>query len=179
MHHVCRSDFSSISGDTELLDWFLNALYRRSKADEVGVGNASHHDKVHFWIPAQRNLLFIFGPSLQCFPPKSGSLLSHSFSVFVSVVTVGLSHAPFLQVLRSCHCLVTCSSCRPRMHGKYGLNGGSFIVSSSHVSSESFLILKDTDILHLKVPGQSIIVLNSYEAAKELLERRSAIYSSR
>ncbi|KAJ3563463.1 hypothetical protein NP233_g8928 [Leucocoprinus birnbaumii] len=36
-----------------------------------------------------------------------------------------------------------------------------------------------TDILHLEVPGQSIIILNSYEAAKELLERRSAIYSSR
>lgn len=40
-------------------------------------------------------------------------------------------------------------------------------------------LIKDTDILHLKVPGQSIIVLNSYGAAKELLDRRSAIYSSR
>ncbi|KAF5363832.1 hypothetical protein D9756_001140 [Leucocoprinus leucothites] len=37
----------------------------------------------------------------------------------------------------------------------------------------------NTDILHLEVPGQSIIILNSYDAAKELLERRSAIYSSR
>ena len=120
----------------------MNALYRRSKADETGVGNASHHDKVLFWIPAHRNLLFIFGPSLQCFPPRSGSLLSHSFSVSVSVVTVSLLYTPFLQVLRSCHCLVTCSLCRPRMHGKYGPNGGSFIVSSSHVSPESFLILK-------------------------------------
>ncbi|KAF8993008.1 cytochrome P450 [Cyathus striatus] len=39
--------------------------------------------------------------------------------------------------------------------------------------------LYESDVLHLEAAGSSIVVLNSYEAAKELLEKRSAIYSSR
>ncbi|TFK46242.1 cytochrome P450 [Heliocybe sulcata] len=35
------------------------------------------------------------------------------------------------------------------------------------------------DCIHLKVLGQSIVVLNSFEAASDLLEKRSAMYSSR
>ncbi|KIY48547.1 cytochrome P450 [Fistulina hepatica ATCC 64428] len=35
------------------------------------------------------------------------------------------------------------------------------------------------DVMCLRVPGKNIVVLNSHEAASELLERRSAIYSSR
>jgi hypothetical protein len=37
----------------------------------------------------------------------------------------------------------------------------------------------DSDIIHLDVAGTSIIVLGSAEAAMELLERRSSIYSGR
>ncbi|KAI5889621.1 cytochrome P450 [Schizophyllum commune H4-8] len=37
----------------------------------------------------------------------------------------------------------------------------------------------DTDILHLSVCGQSIIVLDTYEACMALLEKRSKYYSSR
>ncbi|KAK1219050.1 hypothetical protein PQX77_018240 [Marasmius sp. AFHP31] len=37
----------------------------------------------------------------------------------------------------------------------------------------------DTDIVYLTVGGKNILVLNSYEAAWELLEKRSSIYSSR
>ncbi|KAJ8081611.1 hypothetical protein PM082_007457 [Marasmius tenuissimus] len=37
----------------------------------------------------------------------------------------------------------------------------------------------DTDMLYLTVGGKNILVLNSYEAAWELLEKRSSIYSSR
>ncbi|KAK0452985.1 cytochrome P450 [Desarmillaria tabescens] len=37
----------------------------------------------------------------------------------------------------------------------------------------------DTDIIHLDVAGTSIVVLNTVEAATELLDNRSAIYSSR
>ena len=37
----------------------------------------------------------------------------------------------------------------------------------------------DSGILHLRAAGHDIIILNSYEAAIELLERRSSIYSSR
>ncbi|KAF8993007.1 cytochrome P450 [Cyathus striatus] len=39
--------------------------------------------------------------------------------------------------------------------------------------------LYKSDVLHLQAAGSSLIILNSYEAAKELLEKRSAIYSSR
>ena len=37
----------------------------------------------------------------------------------------------------------------------------------------------DSDILHIEVPGTSIVVLNSLKAARDLLEKRSALYSSR
>ena len=39
--------------------------------------------------------------------------------------------------------------------------------------------LADTDIIHLDVVGKSIVVLDSYEAAVELLEKRSKMYSDR
>ena len=35
------------------------------------------------------------------------------------------------------------------------------------------------DVNYLEVLGQPLVVLNSYEACKDLLEKRSAIYSSR
>ncbi|CAE6514152.1 unnamed protein product [Rhizoctonia solani] len=35
------------------------------------------------------------------------------------------------------------------------------------------------DVCYARLPGQDIIILNSYEAVTELLDRRSAIYSSR
>ncbi|KAL1672543.1 cytochrome P450 [Schizophyllum commune] len=37
----------------------------------------------------------------------------------------------------------------------------------------------DTDIIHLDVAGKSIVVLDSYESAIELLEKRSKVYSDR
>ncbi|KAI5826081.1 hypothetical protein K523DRAFT_419521 [Schizophyllum commune Tattone D] len=37
----------------------------------------------------------------------------------------------------------------------------------------------DTDIIHLDVAGKFIVVLDSYEAAVELLEKRSKVYSDR
>lgn len=37
----------------------------------------------------------------------------------------------------------------------------------------------DTDIIYLNVAGTSIVVLDTFEAAFQLLEKRSAIYSSR
>ncbi|TFK33963.1 cytochrome P450 [Crucibulum laeve] len=49
-----------------------------------------------------------------------------------------------------------------------------------HQWSRLFLtICVDTDILHLDVAGTSIIVLDRYEAAWELFEKRSSIYSGR
>ena len=37
----------------------------------------------------------------------------------------------------------------------------------------------DSDIIHVNVLGTSMIILNSYEVATELLDKRSSIYSSR
>ncbi|PFH47416.1 hypothetical protein AMATHDRAFT_67760 [Amanita thiersii Skay4041] len=37
----------------------------------------------------------------------------------------------------------------------------------------------ESDVIHVKVPGTSLVVVNSLQAAKELFERRSSIYSSR
>lgn len=41
------------------------------------------------------------------------------------------------------------------------------------------LILVSGDVMHLKVLGRNMIVLNSVEAATDLLEKRSAQYSDR
>lgn len=37
----------------------------------------------------------------------------------------------------------------------------------------------ESDIIHLGALGNSIIILNSFKAVNDLLEKRSAIYSSR
>ena len=37
----------------------------------------------------------------------------------------------------------------------------------------------DSDIIHVNVLGTSMIILNSYEVATDLLDKRSSIYSSR
>ena len=54
-------------------------------------------------------------------------------------------------------------------------------LGDSFVHSQRLLtyLRRDTDILHLDVCGQSIIVLDTYEACMALLEKRSRYYSSR
>lgn len=37
----------------------------------------------------------------------------------------------------------------------------------------------ESDILYLNLAGKHMVILNSFKAAKELLDKRSAIYSSR
>ena len=41
------------------------------------------------------------------------------------------------------------------------------------------MILIDSDILHLYVAGNDLIILNSFDTAIELLDKRSTTYSSR
>ena len=41
------------------------------------------------------------------------------------------------------------------------------------------MFLIDSDIIYLNVLGTPILVLNSFEAVTELLEKRAAIYSDR
>jgi hypothetical protein len=54
--------------------------------------------------------------------------------------------------------------------------------SKSHQYLPSWILTtwsSDSDIIHLNIAGTSIIVLSSTEAAMNLLEKRSAIYSDR
>jgi len=41
------------------------------------------------------------------------------------------------------------------------------------------MILLDSDILHLRAIGTSVIILNSVKAANDLMEKRSYLYSGR
>ena len=40
-------------------------------------------------------------------------------------------------------------------------------------------LLKDTDILYLRLMGKDTVVLNSNEAISDLIDKRSSIYSDR
>lgn len=51
-----------------------------------------------------------------------------------------------------------------------------------HVSTQRLNLLKglsDSDVIYLNVLGKSLVILNSAQAAHDLLERRSNIYSDR
>ena len=45
--------------------------------------------------------------------------------------------------------------------------------------SSNIMHYADSDIIHVSALGTSIIILNSYEAATDLLDQRSSTYSSR
>ena len=49
----------------------------------------------------------------------------------------------------------------------------------SYVYRANWLTLTDSNILHIYAAGNDLIILNSLDAATELCDRRSAIYSSR
>ena len=41
------------------------------------------------------------------------------------------------------------------------------------------MLCADSDIIHVNALGTSMVILNSYEVATDLLDQRSSIYSSR
>ena len=41
------------------------------------------------------------------------------------------------------------------------------------------MLCSDSDIIHVNALGMSIVILNSYKVATDLLDRRSSTYSSR
>ena len=41
------------------------------------------------------------------------------------------------------------------------------------------IVLQGSDVLHLNILGQSIVILNSVKAAVNLLDKRGTIYSDR
>jgi hypothetical protein len=63
-------------------------------------------------------------------------------------------------------------------------NGGKSTVGSRFSRpccrlAEGALTSADSNILHIQGAGLNVVVLNSQEAAVELMDKRSAIYSSR
>ena len=48
-----------------------------------------------------------------------------------------------------------------------------------HASANFFFLLIQGDVNYVTVVGKPMIVLNSYQAARDLLEKRSGVYSSR
>ena len=45
--------------------------------------------------------------------------------------------------------------------------------------STHLVFCKDSDIIHVNALGTSIIIMNSYKVATDLLDQRSSTYSSR
>ena len=117
---------------------------------------------------------------------SSSQQLCSSFSS-ISNVTVHacllLVNCLFLLVPRVCQWSATCSICRPVSSGKPITNGAKSLVCSTLWFAVGiwYLMKKDpdTDILYLNVAGTSLVVLDTSEAAMELLEKRSSIYSGR
>ena len=65
-------------------------------------------------------------------------------------------------------------------HRDLGRKYGAYLHLSSKPSSlDTQLLCVGSDILHFEVLGRYIVVLNSFRAAKDLLEKRSEIYSDR
>lgn len=51
--------------------------------------------------------------------------------------------------------------------------------SSLSIPLTNLMIFLDSDILHLRAAGTSLIILNSVKAANDLMEKRSSLYSGR
>ena len=86
-----------------------------------------------------------------------------------------------LQVRRNTHLSETCYPYLERSYGKRTLVGVSNVVRI-YLSKITLLRAHDvqgSEIIHLEGPGLSLIVLNSVQSATDLLDKRSAIYSSR
>jgi len=112
---------------------------------------------------------------------------SSSIDLLWSEALVGQPTFLSLQAQKDTLWLATCVIFHLVLSGKHIINGVKNFVSFSLQSCYFFFVeiwlesisITETDILYLNVAGQSIIVLDTFEAANELLERRSSLYSSR
>ena len=50
---------------------------------------------------------------------------------------------------------------------------------SDPMLSIHLMVFADSDIIHVNALGTSIVILNSYEVATDILDQRSSTYSSR
>lgn len=64
------------------------------------------------------------------------------------------------------------------MNGRSNMVSGERFPSSFSLADKSFLEL-GSDIIHLNIAGSSLVVVDTAEAANELFDKRSSIYSSR
>ena len=50
---------------------------------------------------------------------------------------------------------------------------------SEFMDADAWLILNTGDVVHIKIFGQPVVILNSLQASRDLLDKRSSIYSDR
>ena len=111
----------------------------------------------------------------------------HSFLAFlVSLLCTGgvanVNSGFFLRGLGSFLLLEAFFQCPPEPNGRRSQSGGKNIVRVSlrdSLQNINLMPCTDSDIIYVNALGTSIVILNSYEAAVDLLDKRSGIYSSR
>ena len=54
-----------------------------------------------------------------------------------------------------------------------------FVMDQTLILRFHLIVCVDSDIIHVNALGTSMIILNSYEVATDLLDQRSSTYSSR
>ena len=88
----------------------------------------------------------------------------------------------FLPGLGSFLLLEAFFQCPPESNGRRSQSGEKNIVRVSlfdTLHNINLMPCTDSDIIYVNALGTSIVILNSYEAAVDLLDKRSGIYSSR
>lgn len=99
--------------------------------------------------------------------------------------TLDEKNLPFLYRLgrQSYRLLEISSTCLPSVNGNTFFAGERNTVrqniSQMTRRKQKTFFLLESDIIHLKTAGMSLIVLNSVKAANDLLDKRSSIYSNR
>ena len=54
-----------------------------------------------------------------------------------------------------------------------------FVMDQTLIFHFHLMICEDSDIIHVNALGTSMVILNSYKVATDLLDQRSSTYSSR
>ena len=89
----------------------------------------------------------------------------------------------FLRGPRSTLWLEAFSQCPGHSNGRHLRSGEENTVRDGSTSgrplSYHLMLCADSDIIHVNVLGTSMVILNSYKVATELLDQRSSTYSSR
>ena len=117
------------------------------------------------------------------FSPSMGLTLTDLCAILLAVALAWSRQIIYrsLQVRKNPHLLETCYPYLERSYGKRTLVRVANVVRI-YLSKITLLPAYDvlgSDIIYLEGPGLSLIVLNSVKSVTDLLDKRSAIYSSR